>query len=74
MKTGRLILGRRPGESIQIGADILVTLLECQRGYVKIAIEAPVTIPIIRSELEIQDPADANNKMEGLIDEGVVHE
>lgn len=44
-----LVLGRLQGQSIQIGADITVTILQAGAGgYVKIGIEAPRNIPISR--------------------------
>lgn len=50
-----LALSRRPGESIMIGEDIEVTLLEIINGqYVKIGISAPRHIPVHRREIYLQ--------------------
>ena len=46
-----LILQRKVGESIQIGDDILITVNSVEKGRVRIAIEAPTAIPILRTEL-----------------------
>ena len=46
-----LILNRRPGESIAIGEQILVTVVEVSGDRVKIGIEAPQRIVILRQEL-----------------------
>ena len=50
-----LILTRRAGESIQIGPDITITVLEHgrgrNRGALRIGIDAPDNIDIIRTEL-----------------------
>lgn len=46
-----LILNRRPGESIAIGDQILVTVVEVSGDRVKIGIEAPQRIVILRQEL-----------------------
>lgn len=46
-----LVLSRKPGESIRIGEEILITVLE-QRGLAtRIAIDAPRDIPIDREEI-----------------------
>lgn len=46
-----LKLGRRAGESIIIGDDIVVTILRIQGLQVSVGIEAPKDIPIVRDEL-----------------------
>ena len=46
-----LILARRPGESIAIGDDVLVRVIEVSGQRVKIGIEAPQHILILRQEL-----------------------
>ena len=61
-----LVLSRKPKESIQIGSDIVVTVLRIAGGAVRLGIEAPPTVPIRRSELpeapqEDQDEQPAKN-------------
>lgn len=46
-----LILQRKAGESLYIGDDIVVTVLSSEDGRVRLAIDAPKSIPILRSEL-----------------------
>ena len=46
-----LVLARRPGESIAIGDDVLVSIIEVSGERVKIGIEAPQHILILRQEL-----------------------
>ena len=46
-----LILQRKVGESIQIGDNILVSISSVEKGRVRLAIEAPSDIPIMRTEL-----------------------
>jgi carbon storage regulator len=48
-----LVLGRRAGESIKIGDDIVVTITEIDKkwGHVRIAIDAPREVNIVRSEI-----------------------
>lgn len=46
-----LILQRKAGESLYIGEDIEITVLSSEDGRVRLAIDAPKSIPILRSEL-----------------------
>lgn len=52
MKIGRLVLGRKPGQSIKVGNDVLVTITSCRGGLVRVAIEAPINVKVLRSELD----------------------
>ena len=51
-----LVVGRKPGESIVIGDDIVVTVVEFRSGGVRIHIEAPKDVSVHRQEVydEIQ--------------------
>ena len=49
-----LALSRKKKESIIIGEDIEITILDIQGDQVKLGIEAPRSIPIYRKELYIQ--------------------
>ncbi len=46
-----LVLTRRVGESIRIGDEISVRVLDIQRGQVRFAIDAPRQIPVHREEI-----------------------
>ncbi|MCB2297198.1 carbon storage regulator CsrA [Clostridium tagluense] len=46
-----LVIGRKKGESLLIGDDIEITIVKIENGSVKIAINAPREISILRSEL-----------------------
>ena len=52
-----LVIGRKKGEAFLIGEDIEITVVKVEDGSVKLAIEAPRDISILRKELykEIQD-------------------
>jgi carbon storage regulator len=46
-----LVLMRRPGESIHIGPNIVVTLVALERNRARIGIEAPREVTIDREEI-----------------------
>lgn len=46
-----LVLSRKIGESLRIGEDVELIILDVNRGQVRIGIEAPKTTNIVRSEL-----------------------
>ena len=47
-----LILQRKAGESLMIGEEIEVSVLSVEAGRVRLAIQAPKSVPILRSELK----------------------
>lgn len=49
-----LILGRREGDSIIIDGGIKIVIVSCDRGGVRIGIEAPSTVKILRGEIADQ--------------------
>jgi carbon storage regulator len=46
-----LVLSRKPGQSIIIGDNIKITLIEIQGEQVKLGIEAPKSIVVYRMEV-----------------------
>lgn len=46
-----LVISRQPGDSILIGDDIKVIILEVSGDKIKIGIEAPKSIRIMRNEV-----------------------
>ena len=46
-----LVLSRRSGESIVLGGDITVTVLEVRGDVVRIGIDAPRSVKVHRAEL-----------------------
>jgi carbon storage regulator len=49
-----LVLARKVGEKILIGENISVTVVRVAQGVVRIGIEAPNEMPIIREEIQHQ--------------------
>lgn len=47
-----LVLSRRVGERVLIGDQIAVTVVRIANGNVRIGIEAPPEMPVIREELK----------------------
>ena len=47
-----LILQRKEGESLLIGDEIEISILSVEAGCVRLAIEAPKSISILRAELK----------------------
>ncbi|MBU2702566.1 carbon storage regulator [Sporomusaceae bacterium BoRhaA] len=46
-----LVLGRKPGEYVMIGKDIMVKVVKNDGGNLKLAITAPKCLNIIRGEI-----------------------
>ncbi len=49
-----LVLSRRVGESIAIGDDVVVTVLEVRGDVIRIGIDAPRSVAVHRAELLVQ--------------------
>jgi carbon storage regulator len=46
-----LVLSRKLGEKIFIGDNICITVVDIDRGKIRLGIEAPRNVPIYRQEL-----------------------
>ena len=46
-----LILTRKSGESIRIGNNIVISILESSSRYLKIGIDAPKSVAVYRNEI-----------------------
>jgi carbon storage regulator len=58
-----LVLSRKLGEKIYINDNICITVVDIDRGKIRLGIEAPRDVPIFRQELlgetgQAQAPAD----------------
>jgi carbon storage regulator len=56
-----LILSRKPGESIILDDKVTITVMEVSKGVVKLGIDAPKEMMILRKELK-DVVVDANKK------------
>ncbi len=50
-----LVLTRKAGESVYIGQDISVTIVKVSGRQVRLKIDAPREVPILREELSHQE-------------------
>ena len=48
-----LILQRKEGESLLIGDEVELTVLAVEAGRVRLAVQAPRSVTILRSELKV---------------------
>ena len=57
-----LVLSRKVGEKIRIGDHIVVTIVRVAEGVVRIGVDAPAEMAIIREELlRVKDPAESRH-------------
>ncbi len=56
-----LILSRRPNDSILIDGGIRIVVLACDRRGVRLGIEAPAAVSILRGEI-VSEIADENRR------------
>ncbi|WOV85004.1 carbon storage regulator CsrA [Sporosarcina jeotgali] len=56
-----LVLSRKPNESIQIGDNIEIRIIEVKGDTVRIGIEAPKSVDILRGEL-VQSISESNTE------------
>jgi len=70
-----LILTRKPGESLYIGDDIKVTIVEIKGHQIRVGIDAPTSLKIFREEIYLQileenkQAADSGSNAESTLDE-----
>lgn len=67
-----LILQRKKGESLSINNNITITVMDSGTDWVKLAIDAPKEIPVLRSELK--EAADENKKASAEVPQNVLNE
>lgn len=65
-----LVLSRRVGESVVIGDDITITVLEVRGDVVRVGIDAPRSVAVNRAEL-LRELEDSNRTAASPSDETV---
>ncbi|MBX7162022.1 MAG: carbon storage regulator CsrA [Acidimicrobiia bacterium] len=60
-----LVLTRKPNQSINIGDDIVVTVIEVRGDQVRIGIEAPRHVGVQREEIYLQIQAEGRERRAG---------
>ncbi len=60
-----LVLSRKVGSSIRIGKDITLTVVKIDRNQVRLGIEAPLNVPILREELVLELPEETESIVVG---------
>lgn len=64
-----LVLTRKRGETIRIGQDIVVKVIQAGRGTIKLGIEAPPHVRVLRGELEAHPDHATNSENDTLEDQ-----
>lgn len=57
-----LILTRKPGETIRIGDDVKITVLEVKGHQVRIGTEAPMDVAVHREEIYLKIQAEKDKE------------
>lgn len=65
-----LVLTRRPGESVMVGDDVVITVLEVRGDVVRLGIRAPRSVPVHREEVYLELRA-ANQAAASLSEDAV---
>jgi len=68
-----LVLARKLGESIVIGDNIVVKVVSIENGVVKLGIDAPKDVSIMRNEL-IEEVTEQNRAALHISDESEISE
>lgn len=58
-----LVLTRRKSEAIRIGNDVFIKVIRTGRSTVKIGIDAPASVRVVRGELVITSSNDKGDRM-----------
>ena len=66
-----LVLARKEEESIQLSDDITIKVISIDKGVVKLGIDAPRDVSIIRSEL-LEDVKDSNVASSKEVDDSLL--
>ena len=62
-----LVLTRKPAETIRIGDDVVIKVIKSSKGTVKIGIEAPGHVRVMRGELLEESPVEKSEAVEAAV-------
>ncbi|MEC9092779.1 MAG: carbon storage regulator [Planctomycetota bacterium] len=57
-----LVLSRKRTQRLKLGSDIVVTVIDVSGEKVRLGIEAPKEVTILREELELRDHGESEKK------------
>ncbi|QDU77192.1 hypothetical protein Pan97_42540 [Bremerella volcania] len=57
-----LVLSRKEGEKLRLGEEILITVVKVGADKVRLGIQAPSNLLILRDELELHDQIEAEEE------------
>lgn len=57
-----LVLSRKETQRIRLGDSIVITIVKISGDKVRVGIEAPSNVLVLRDELEVHEPAVAEGK------------
>jgi carbon storage regulator len=57
-----LVLTRKQGEQIRIGSDVLITIVRTKGKSVRLGIQAPAHVPVLRGEIAVAIADDEQQK------------
>ncbi len=60
-----LVLTRKQGEQIRIGGDVVVTVVRTKGKAVRLGIQAPSHVPVLRGEIAVAIADDEQQKSSG---------
>lgn len=60
-----LVLTRKQGEQIRIGADVVITVVRTKGKAVRLGIQAPAHVPVLRGEIAVAIADDEEHKAAG---------
>jgi carbon storage regulator len=60
-----LVLSRKPGQKVAINGGITITVVRVDRGRIRLAVEAPSHVRVVRAEIVPQGPAPASDPAVG---------
>jgi len=63
-----LVLSRKENESIQLGDDVTITILQAKGGKTRVGIKAPRDLKVVRTELLKKPTATEENDVDRMID------